>query len=195
MAETISMGIGDIGFSNQVFKRQFRFTFELSEICGSNKVSTSYVKVAARPHLAVEELAIDFLNQKIWIPGKAAWQTLTVTYFDVANIDIQPLYNWLASVYDFSNSATRHRQGSIIKDYSATGVLKLWDGCGSLLETWVLTQVWPVDVDFGSLDFASSEECNITLTLRYNDVSYYSTCPEFIPKGCCTPCVRTRGDL
>ena len=80
MAEKIPMGIGRLGFQNTVFKRKFRFTFELEDICGGKKVPKHYVKVASRPNLSIEETEINFLNAKTWIPGKASWETMTVTY-------------------------------------------------------------------------------------------------------------------
>jgi len=79
-----NMGIGPLGFRNLIFKRKFRFTFEVQGICGdsSRSVPPHFVKVAARPNLSIEETEINFLNAKTWIPGKAAWETINVTYID-----------------------------------------------------------------------------------------------------------------
>ncbi len=184
----IPMGIGRLGFDNTVFKRKFRYTFELFNICGAQRVERWYVKLASRPNLSIEETEINFLNAKTWIPGKAAWESITVTYIDVANtFDLQPLYNWLAAVYDFSDPIQLN-QGSRRADYTAQAVIRTVDGCGQELEEWVLNDVWPTGVNFGDLDYASSDEVTIELTLRYSDVSYRHLCPTFIPQGCCTPC-------
>jgi hypothetical protein len=181
------MGIGQLGFRNLIFKRKFRYTFELFDICGGDTVPRHYVKLAARPNLAIEETEINFLNAKTWIPGKASWETITVTYIDVASSEAAPLFRWLASVYDFTDPINLH-QGSQRLDYAATAVIKMWDGCGSLLETWTLKDVWPTSVNFGDLDYANSEEATIELTLRYSDVTYKNECPGFQISPCCTPC-------
>lgn len=181
------MGIGNLGFQNLIFKRKFRYTFELSNICGSATVPEHYVKMASRPSLAIEETEINFLNAKTWIPGKASWNTITVTYIDVATLDSQPLYNWLASVYDFTDPYNLS-MGATRAQYAASASIKLYDGCGTALEEWVLTDVWPSEVNFGELDYASSEEATIELTLRYSNVSYNALCPKFTPQSCCTPC-------
>lgn len=192
------MGIGRLGFQNTVFKRKFRFTFELQEICssgvsgGGGSIPPSYVKVAARPNLEIEETEINYLNAKTWIPGKASWQTMTVTYIDVATAEIAPLYNWLASIYNFTNPITLE-MGSKRADYNAKGILKLYDGCGSELERWTLGDVWPQAVNFGELDYSSSEEATIELTLRYSNVLYQPICPQFPIKPCCSPCDSTTG--
>jgi hypothetical protein len=187
MAEKIPMGIGRLGFNNLIFKRKFRFTFELQDICGGQSVPNYYVKVASRPNLEVEETEINFLNAKTWIPGKASWQTMSVTYLDVATADAAPLFSWLASVYNFTDPINLG-MGSKRSDYSATAILKLWDGCGQLLEKWTMKDVWPTNIDFGDLDYSASEIVEIALTLRYSEVKYEPICPSFGITSCCTPC-------
>lgn len=187
MAEKIPMGIGQLGFKNLVFKRKFRYTLELFDICGSQSVPKHYVKTAGRPNLSVEETEVNFLNAKTWIPGKASWESLTVTYIDVATADVAPLFNWLASVYNFTDPINLE-MGAVRADYSCTAILKLWDGCGNLMETWEMKDVWPTAINFGDLDYSSSEECTIELTLRYSDVKYTNECPGFTITPCCTGC-------
>ena len=184
----IPMGMGKLGFSNVVFKRKFRWTLEVQNICGGLTVPKDYVKLASRPNISIEETEINFLHGKTWIPGKGSWETITVTYFDVANTeDNLPLFTWLATVYEFVDPV-RLRMGSSRHDYAGTGVLMLYDGCGEPLEEWILRDMWPTAMNFGELDYSSSEEVTIELTLRYSQVSYRSLCPPFIPQSCCTPC-------
>jgi hypothetical protein len=190
----INMGIGRLGGSRLIFKRKFRWTFEVRRICNGvdKSVPAHFVKIASRPNLTIEEQEINFLNQKTWIPGKASWETITVTYYDVATRDAKPLYDWLASVYDFSRPVQLN-QATMRQDYSGAGVLFLYDGCGNSLERWVLNDMWPTAVNFGELDFSSSEEVTIELTLRYSDVQYQSLCPNFRPENCCNPCTGDVG--
>lgn len=187
MAEKIPMGIGNLGFSNLVFKRKFRFTFELQDICGGQSVPKHFVKVAARPQIDIDEVELNFLNAVTWLPGKARWQTMNVTYIDVASQEMAPLYNWLASVYNFTDPVNLE-MGSQRKDYTATGVLKLYDGCGQLLERWTMMDMWPTSINFGDLDYSSSDEVTIELTMRYSQVKYEPICPNFAIKACCSPC-------
>lgn len=183
----INMGIGNLGFSNAIFKRKFRYKFELHDICGGKSIPEHYVKTAARPNLAIEETELNFLNATTWIPGKARWETITVTYIDVATADIAPLYTWLASIYNFTNPVTLE-MGSQRRDYTGTGVLTLYDGCGQLLERWTMKDMWPTGVNWGDLDYASSDTADIELTLRYSQVIYEPICPAFKIESCCSPC-------
>jgi len=195
MACVKNMGLGKLGAAGKVadlrFKRKFRWTFTVEEVCGGGIIGESYVKLASRPNLTIDETEINFLNGKTWIPGKAAWETITVTYYDVSTSDnlgsVQTLWQWLATNYNFLDPACLS-QGSVRADYAGKATLKLYDGCGSTLETWILQDVWPQAVNFGDLDYATSDECNIELTLRYSDVQYIPGCGVTILDPCCTPC-------
>jgi hypothetical protein len=185
-----AMGIGNLGNADLVFKKKFRWTFSVQLNCtgaSGGTVPESFVKVAARPKLTTEEVEINFLNGVDWIPGKSKWETITVTYIDVASKDNGPLWNWLASVYDFTDDLKLH-QGSQRSDYTGTGTLNLFDGCGNPLEGWVMHNMWPTSMDFGDLDYSSSDNCEISLTLRYSSVVYKSFCPNLTITSCCSPC-------
>ncbi len=188
MADRHNMGIGVVGLPDVKFKRKFRWTFEILGFCANEKnvVPEHFVTVASRPNLSIEETEINFLNAKTWIPGKASWETISVTYLDVAHSEQRALWNWMATVYDFTDPVGL-KQGERI-DWNATGVLSMWDGCGSLLETWELQRVFPTEINFGDLDYTSSDIATIELTLRYSDVKYRSYCPDFQPESCCTGC-------
>jgi len=182
----MDMGLGKLGNSNLIIKRKFRWTFQVFGVCGGD-IPESFVKVASRPNLTVEDTEINFLNAKTWIPGKASWETITVTYYDVASLENQNLWNWLASVYNFTDPV-RLQQASQRRDYAGIGSLTMYDGCGQPLEVWTLNDLWPSAINFGDLDYSSSEESTIELTLRFSNVFYKSLCPNFTPRSCCTPC-------
>lgn len=181
------MGIGLLGNANLIIKRKFRWTFQVTRANGQD-IPPNFVKLAGRPNIEIEEVELNYLNAKKWITGKASWQTINVTYIDVASTLNQNLWNWLASCYDFTDPVNLH-MGSSPQDYAGTGILIMYDGCGTPLEQWTLLDLWPTGINFGDdLDYSSSDEAQIELTLRYSNVQYQSLCPGFTPVGVCTPC-------
>lgn len=189
-AQRINMGLGALGSRDVVFKRKYRWTFQVDNICGGKSIPPSFVKLASRPNISIEETEINFLNGKFWIPGKGSWETITVTYYDVGgNVGdgITALYTWLAAVYQFNNPVTL-KQGSRTADYSARARINMYDGCGTSMETWTLGDAWPQAINFGDLDYSSSEEATIEITLRYSQVEFNSTCPPINFADCCTGC-------
>lgn len=197
-----NMGLGQLASTNAIFKRKYRWTFSLETPCG--KIPESIVKLASRPNINIEETEINFLHGKMWIPGKASWETITVTYYDVVadqDNSITSLYNWLSTVYEFhkpqslKQSSKRGTSGvgrGVLADggggYAGKGILTLYDGCGTSMEQWTLGHVWPQAINFGDLDYSSSEEATVELTLRYSEVEYEAYCGAAF-KGCeCKGC-------
>jgi hypothetical protein len=182
-----AMGIGKLGDSKIIIKRKFRWTLGIETPLG--KIPESYCKVASRPNLEIDETEINFLNATTWIPGKGKWQPLSVTYIDIAKDDLMPLYDWVTSLYDFSSSegAEVALKNTEKEGWNATATLKMFDGCGNQLEMWQLKSCWPQSINFGDLDYSSSDEATIELSLRYSGVVYYNSCgrePAPSCKGC-----------
>lgn len=189
----IQMGLGKLGGENITHKRKFRWTFEVRRISGAD-VPASFVKMAARPNISIEETEINFLNGKTYIPGKGTWETITVTYYDVGGDDNIPLWSWLASVYNFLDPL-KNTQNSRRNCYAGIGICTMYDGCGNPLERWTLGDAWPQAVNFGELDYSSSEEATIEVTIRYSNVSYVNLCGSQQPQTYCCECTPNAGGI
>ena len=189
------MGVGEVGVGdkNAVFKRKFRWTFEIASNGSCDWfVPPFFCKVAARPNISFEETEVNWQNDKMWIPGKATWEAITVTYMDVGGTldgnNNLGIYDWLTSVFDFTNPNKKF-MNSRRENYTGTAILKLLDGCGSIMETWQLSDAWPQAINFGDLDYSSSDIVDIEITLRYSQVSFTSQCPkDWKPKCSCEAC-------
>lgn len=184
----LNMGLGRLGLNTVNFKRKFRWTLDIFPYCGDIKrIGPNFVKTASRPNWDIEETELNYLNAKTWIAGKHSWQSITVTYIDAAVTEIQNLYSWVSLLGRINNPGTFF-QGSKFTDYAAYANLYMYDGCGFPMDLWVLDNVWPQAVNFGELDYTSSEEATIELTLRYDKVFYQNFCGTTAFPECCTPC-------
>lgn len=177
-----NMGMNEIGGSAIVFKRKYRWTFDV--LWNKQKVPSAFVKVASRPSLSIEETEINYLHGKMWIPGKGSWEAISVTYYDIGGAGaagMQTLWNWLASVYNFTNpnnlnQTSRRGADGAEGGWAAVGTLTMYDGAGSTMETWELKNMWPTSVNFGDLDYGSSEEASLELSLRFSEATYTPAC-------------------
>lgn len=182
------MGLGKIGGPDIIAKKKHRFTFRIDGVCGGiGAVPEHFVKSASRPSQTIEATEINFLNAKTWIPGKPTWEEITVTYYDFATLDNMGLWNWIASINDITDPVN-YQMASKRSDYAGSATLKMFDGCGTILEQWILNDVWPTAIKFGDLAMDSSDVAEIELTLRYSQVSYTSLCPRADIRSCCTSC-------
>ena len=190
------MGLGNLAAGNIAFKRKYRWTMQLITHCDGQEIPEYYVKTANRPQITIEETEINFLHGKFWIPGKATWEAMTITYYDVSQKSgngNNALFSWLAATYNFTDSAGLHQStlrganGSKDGGYGCDGTLTLYDGCGTGLEQWTLNGMWPQSINFGELDYSSSEECTIEVTTRYDTAKYEPLCGGTFSL-CCLGC-------
>lgn len=188
------MGMGKLGSDNIIFKRKFRWTMALR--WRDVPVDEYFVKVAARPSLTIEEQPINFLHGRMYLPGKAEWDTMTITYYDIGTSgqggsgltsSMETLYSWLASVYNFTDPV-KLEQSSSAAGYGALGRLTLYDGCGAAMEQWIMKKMFPTAVNFGDLAYDSNEEVTIELTVRFSEVEYKNLCPGFRITPACVGC-------
>ena len=193
------MGLGQIASGNVIFKRKYRWTLRLDTHCASQSIPEYFVKTTNRPQIDIEETEINFLHGKFWIPGKATWNALTITFYDVAvkpgsGTGNEALFGWLATTYNFTDPAGLHQSTIRGADndrnsggYGCDGTLSLFDGCGTTLETWTLHGMWPQSINFGELDYSSSEECTVEVTTRYDNATYKANCGNPF-QICCAGC-------
>lgn len=183
-----NMGINRLGDPSITFKRKFRWTFAVKPLCGTGDIDPWFVKVASRPNLSVDETEMNFLNEKMWIPGKVTYETMTVTYIDVSAKEPSSanLYRWLGSVFQFWNP--NRKMGTNVNQYGASASLMLYDGCGNGIERWDFADIWPQAINFGDLDMSSSDTVDIELTLRYSKFTYTSLCGNVGFAECCAGC-------
>ena len=183
------MGIGTVGIgdSGVVFKRKFRWTLAIRNQSGGCdfNIPPHFVTVAARPSISFEETEINFLNDKTWIPGKATWEPITVSFLDTNQNDSTELLKWLTAVFDFT-TPTSKKMSSKRAGYSGVVTLTMYDGCGTSMEEWELQDAWPQAINWGDLDMSSSDIATIELTLRYSMVKYTAKCGQenFTPCDC-----------
>lgn len=185
------MGIGSVGLGdpNLTLKKKFRWTFEVTG--PGQYVPPYFCKAASRPSFSMEETQIDFLNAKAFVPGKVTWEEMTVTFLDAAgSIQGQPteaLYNWIARSYNFTNYINNF-MNSKRSAYTSQILINLYDGCGSVVEYWMINDAWVKNAKFGELMMESNDNVEVELTLRFSQVRYYSVCPSMGIGNNCEPC-------
>lgn len=193
----VGMGIGTIGSNpNMVIKRKFRWTLEwVDEAAFKLIIPESFVKLAARPNVTFEETNIlDNNNRRCWIPGKANWEEVIVTYFDVINDEGGALFAyWMAQQY-------QRTANEPLKIEPASAILRLYDGCGNPIETWHLDNAIVTNLNFGDLDYIQPDPM-LEATIRYSRVTYENNCenyfsgadPMFAPAAAPPPAWHTPG--
>lgn len=142
-------------------KRKFRWFLQIDGI------DAFTLKTAARPQATFEETMIDFINAKRWIAGKMTWNPISVVMYDpIAPSAAQKIMDWVRLNYEYLTG----RMG-YATFYKKDITLKLLDPQGTVVELWDLTGAWPQDINWGDLDYASSDNVEITYAIRFDNAN------------------------
>lgn len=139
-------------------KRKFRWTMEIDGI------DAFTLKTGARPQMTFEETVIDYINTKRYVAGKMAYSPLNITLQDpIAPSSAQKVMNWVRRCYEVVTG--RMGYASLYKqDFS----LKMLDPQGAVIEQWDIKGAWVQDTNMGELDYASSDNAEVSLVVRYD---------------------------
>jgi len=161
------MGLGPI--ATACFKRKFRWTLSIPEVTSATATSSANVLApnkAARPSLSFKTIDVQHLNETIYYPGKPDWKPVSITLYDTkTKSGDNPVFEWVKKFYDPQEGTWRADR---VNNYKRTAILKMLDGCGGTLESWRFINAWPESIEFGDLDYGSSEYVTVDITLRYD---------------------------
>lgn len=140
-------------------KRKFRWVLQIDGI------DAFVMKTASRPQQTFEETVVDYINTKRYLSGKASWNPIPCAMHDpIAPSAAQKIMDWLRLNYE----PLTGRMG-YASFYKKDISLKLLDPQGTVVELWDITGAWPQDVNFGDLDYATSDPAEITYVLRFDN--------------------------
>jgi hypothetical protein len=162
------MGLGVLGGSDICFKRKFRWMFYITNVVGEG-VNMLPPDKGARPSLSFKEIEAQHLNETIYFAGKPDWKPIQITLFDV-NTNQNPIFKWLKQQYDPCNDAGTWKRPRADPEngWKRDAKLEMYDGCGNVLEKWIIRNAWPNNVEWGDLDMGESAYVTVELTLRYD---------------------------
>ena len=173
-------------------KYRFRVIFENFGVSTPRTELTKQVMDFTRPTATFEEITIDLYNSKMYLAGKASWETITINLRDDAGGQVQRLVGeQLQKQMDFMEQAS----ASSGIDYKFVTKCEILDGGNGLstptvLETWEMYGCFLTSANYGDLNYGTSEPVTIALTMRYDNALQTP-----LGSGVGTPVGRTRGDV
>jgi T4-like virus tail tube protein gp19 len=153
-----TLQVGQLLISDFEPKRKFRWILQIDGI------DAYTLKTASRPQATFDETMIDYINAKRWIAGKMTWSPINITTHDpVAPSAAQNFMNWVRLAYEQLTG----RMG-YASFYKKAITLKLLDPQGTVVEFWDIQGAWLQDINFGELDYASSDNAEIAAIIRFD---------------------------
>ena len=141
--------------------RKNRFILRFPDELG---IQEWWVSTTSRPKYTSQEVEIPFLNTSTYVIGRFKWESIQVTFRDpIGPSATQALMEWVR----LHSETVTGRQG-YAAGYKKDIELEMLDPTGVVVQKWILQGTQLNDVDFGGLDYSSSDLADITATLRFD---------------------------
>ena len=141
--------------------RKNRFILRFPDELG---IQEWWVSTTSRPKYTSPEVEIPFLNTSTYVIGRFNWESIQVTFRDpIGPSATQALMEWVR----LHSETVTGRQG-YAAGYKKDIELEMLDPTGVVVQKWILQGTQLNDVDFGGLDYSSSDLADITATLRFD---------------------------
>lgn len=156
-------------------KLQYRFRVQFTSF--GNGVSTELTKQVIdvqKPQIAFENIVLDIYNSKVNIAGKHSWEPVTINLReDITNNVQQMVGEQIQKQFDFYEQS----QAAAGMDYKFTTMIQQLDGGNGdhyseedcILDTFTLYGCYIENVNYNTLNYATSEPVTISLTIRYDN--------------------------
>lgn len=175
MAVTTDYGVPVDGSTGSTLmpKLQYRFrvTFtNLGDVDGK-AVARNVISVG-RPGLTHDDLTVDVYNSKIRLAGKHTWEDISLVLRDDVNSDvIKAIGSQMSKQVNHASQSSAMSGGG----YKFTTKIETLDGGNdgeeTVLDTWELAGCFIPTVAYGDLNYATSDQVQVTVTLRYDNAS------------------------
>ena len=149
---------------NEIFFTPFEPKMSNRFIMEIDGIPAYLIKTAARPQLQLNSVALDHINVKRYVKGKAEWQPITVTLYDpIVPSGAQSVMEWVR----LHHESVTGRDG-YSDFYKKDITFNMLGPSGDKVEEWTLKGAFISEANFSDLNYAENTPAEIALTLRYD---------------------------
>ena len=149
---------------NEMFFTPFEPKLSNRFIMNIEGIPAFLVKTTGRPNITLNEVALDHINVKRYVKGKAEWQTLTVTLYDpIVPSGAQAVMEWVR----LHHESVTGRDG-YSDFYKKDITFNVLGPVGDKVEEWTLKGAFIQAATFSDMDYSATNVSDISLTLRYD---------------------------
>jgi hypothetical protein len=172
MATVNDIGIPGIGTGilHPKHKNRWRVTFaNMGGGADSQPVSMQAITIQ-KPRLAYTEVELHRYNSVAWVAGKHTWEPISLVIQD-------DVTGTAATVVQAQMQKQQWLIGAEGQWLAAAGEASLYkfvtyldqlDGNDQVIEKWTIEGCWLKDVNYGDLDYSSSDAVQIELSVRFD---------------------------
>ena len=176
-------------------KYRFRVEFQNFGVSTPRTELTKQVMDFTRPQVSFEEMTIPIYNSTIKLAGKYSWGDVTCNLRDDASGAVSKLVGeQLQKQLDFAEQASA-ASGIDYKFVTQFQVLDGGNGTNApqVLETWELYGCFLSEVNYGDMNYGTSEPATIAMTIKFDNAVQVNTAGDQVGVG--QPITRTVNDV
>jgi|TARA_B100001939_G_scaffold280532_1_gene249215 hypothetical protein len=156
--------VADFIDPNEIFFTPFEPKLSNRFIMEIDGIPAYLVKTTGRPNITLNEVALDHINVKRYVKGKAEWQQLTVTLYDpIVPSGAQSVMEWVR----LHHESVTGRDG-YSDFYKKDITFNVLGPVGDKVEEWTLKGAFIQAATFSDMDYSATNVSDISLTLRYD---------------------------
>lgn len=170
MAVLKDMGINGNGdeILQPMLKNRFRVEFRG---IGDAEFLTLQAITVDRPKISFEEVTLDRYNSRAYIAGKHTFDPINVVFeTDIGGGVLRAIQDRLEFQQKLIGMDSRTLMPAARSGgrYKFQTIIDQLDGDSTIFETWYLDGCFLQKVDWGDLDYTSSESLKVTATIRFD---------------------------
>jgi len=152
-------------------KYRFRAIFENFGVSTDRVEMTKQVADISRPNVNFNPFTVEVYNSKVNLVGKPSWEPVSVNLRDDAGGNVSKLVGeQIQKQFDFAEQSS----ASSGIDYKFVLKFEMLDGgngqnAATVLETWELYGAFLTSVNYGEMNYGTSEAAMITLSVTYDN--------------------------
>lgn len=152
-------------------KYRFRAVFENFGVSTDRVEMTKQVADISRPNVNFNPFVVEVYNSKVNLVGKPSWEPVSINLRDDAGGNVSRLVGeQIQKQFDFAEQSSA---ASGI-DYKFVLKFEMLDGgnganAATVLETWELYGAFLSQVNYGEMNYGTSEPAMISLTVTYDN--------------------------
>jgi hypothetical protein len=171
MSTINDFGIPEVGSGilQPKLKHKFRLTFsQLGDSVDGQALSLQVVRTD-RPKMSFDEIEVHRYNSRDWVAGKHNWEPLNIVVEDDITGGASKIIRSQVQKQQYTIGAEGQWLASAAAGdvYKFSAELDMLDGGENVLEKWTMESCWFNNIDWGDMDFETSDKVIISLTMRF----------------------------
>ena len=150
-------------------KRRHLFKVTFGNATG---LESFYLKTCTKPSQTINATEHDYLNHKYYYPGKAIWNDVSMTFIDLRDGTAFELVALLQNSGYLTPDEQSDAAGGLSKEKLVATIGEITidqlDENNEPVDTWTLYNAFPIEINYGELDYSSDETVEVSVTWKYD---------------------------